>query len=291
MAAEPPTTRLFELIDAITAATTQMRTGGMPPRDLARLWRVVTVADAVSSLRANGRSLPADAIKLATLDAEAILTELGVAGPDGPSAEIDLEFAARLADRLMESVGYIAVAEPERADCATGRGSSRSRPNADARALTRLAERYEARVASEHGVAARTSIAALVLLVMGAAVAVVGIETARGATGMFHWAVFAGYALVGMTLVLASLVAIRVASRHTAASREAWSIQCQLEGLDEYLAPIPAPAQALIRATLVQRIFPPPREGDEPWREPRWPDAATLMAAIDARDAKQERTT
>lgn len=111
-----------------------------------------------------------------------------------------------------------------------------------------------------------------------------GIERARGTHHSFDMAEFAGYLVVGLVLLAASAVAARAASRHTAASREDWLIHCELEGVDVYLAPMPPSARALMRGTLVPRIFPSPRESDEPWREPRWPDAETLMTAIGADD-------
>lgn len=288
MSSEPPTTRLFALIDSIRASAAAMPTRDLPPSELVLLWRVSSVANEVSSLRDfDGRALPKDAVKLAALDAEVILRELEARTARGRSPEIDLELAAQLADRIMESVGYLAtIPERERTEVNAERGPDAQGVKTDARTLGSLAGRYEKMAIGERKFAARASIVALLLVIVGAAVVIAGVQSARRAAGVFEWPVFAGYAVVGLVLLLGSLTAIRIASRHTGAAREAWSIQCQLEGLDDYLAPIPAAARALIRATLVQRIFPAPRETDEPWREPRWPDAATLMAAIDARDER-----
>jgi hypothetical protein len=284
------TTRLFDLATRISAAADEIQPVVQSPFDVAGLWRIALVADAVGRLQAvDVRMLPEEGVAMAAHDSETILRALQQAVRTRSVDDVDIGLAARLSDRIMQSVGYMAVLSPGDGPIGAVSNPSTAVDVAGDKVLWQLAESYESDANRERTTMRRLYGSSLALLAASAALAVLGIEVARDG-GSLRLDVFGAYGIVSVWLVASAAVAMRAAARHRAAATEAGRLHRQLQGLDAYLAPMPRMLRNLLRGTIFQRLFPPVLESDEPWREPKWPDTASLLEAIQARDETVEHT-
>lgn len=279
--------RLFDLLGRIGAAADEIRPSLHRPNDVVDLWRVTSVANAVSHMDATDvRVLAPDQIALTAVDASALLDVLQPARPRGSTAVVNVALAARLADRIMQGIGYIVLTSPEAALPAAGGSGELPAPVAEThrKTLSQLAKIYGRDADLERRAMSRLYGASFVFLLGATAVAVVGIEAARHTDGPFRFDVFAAYGVVAVLVLVWAALAMREAVRHRLAASDASALTRQLHGLDAYLAPMPRMLRHLLRGTFFQRVFPSPVKDTEPWREPKWPDTASLLHAIQASD-------
>lgn len=154
-------------------------------------------------------------------------------------------------------------------------------------ALASRDERRLEQLASSYGVEAGVErLRERVAMVVAAASLTVGLVLAWRAVG---WSStngklvagpYLGYMAVCSTLVVASAVAFFIARRHARARREALRLQRQISGLSAYLSPLPPEEQALLRGTMLQRLFPRLLDDTDPLREQELPGTDSLLAAI-----------
>lgn len=117
---------------------------------------------------------------------------------------------------------------------------------------------------------------------VGAVIACLGLDRADGARA-FRLSQFAAYGLVGLGFAVAGIAGVWLAGRHRRGAREARRLQRQLIGFDAWVAPIPDPLQAILRAIVAEQLFPRLIEDDEPWRRSKWPSAEDCVKLLESR--------
>lgn len=147
-----------------------------------------------------------------------------------------------------------------------------SRADAQAAALAEIAKEYRNSADVEARAALRFTVAASA--VASSAVALAALAVARGFESLNYYLGIC----VGLALAAALLWAQGTKSR--TAAREWRRLATGVRGIEPYLAPMSAPMQDLMRGVMVQRLFPRLIEDDDPIREPRWPDATSMLTAI-----------
>ena len=94
------------------------------------------------------------------------------------------------------------------------------------------------------------------------------------------WQSVLGPLVVTVVLGLLALLELRMARAARRSAREFVRLQRGLASLDAYLAPLPLPAQYLLRATLTQSFFQPLPEENDPLRYTQWPDTDALAQSV-----------
>jgi len=241
---------------------------------LAALSRISGAIDAVDALRDRDlRELPWDQLELACIDADRLAAALDVS-TQNPASDRELELAARLSDRILAGIGYLALLSPT---------SERGAPSSEAVApdhpdLGRLARDYGADAERENRLVGRFYAASLLVGTVSVALAVAGLVTAADSK-TFQFGEFGAFALVALAILAYACALLLQAGRHRMAALEARRLQRQLDGLDPYLSPLPKALRDLLRSTLVSSLF-SRLPSEEPWREPQWPETASLIEAI-----------
>jgi hypothetical protein len=83
----------------------------------------------------------------------------------------------------------------------------------------------------------------------------------------------------GAVLVAVSAIVATAIRRTVRRGRELDRLIGQIGYFDAYVSPLSPAVASLVRATMAQRLFPRLLEDDDPIREPRWPDPATILNA------------
>lgn len=267
---------LLDAIGRLADAANRHDAAGADAETLVRLHRLRSDAAVLRRLElVHLDPLPAHELARAMSDAERVLATL--------AGSADLELAAVLSDRLMRSVGYVALAGADRPD-----GAPPHHPRPNETDLGGLAGEYRGDARRELRIMVVLYAAALVLLVATLAIALAGIRAAQGGDD-FRFTEFAAFGLVALVSLSGAALAARRAMRHGVVAQESTRLQRQFAGLDAYLSPMPPILRDLMRGTLAQQLFPRLLDDSEPWRETRWPDANALLAAI--REAEDEEVT
>jgi hypothetical protein len=280
------TARFFDAMRQIAVAANARLVAAKQPEEIAQLWRIASLAAAVGSAQSGEASRStSDDLALATIDAAHLLAMLDPPTDNYNSGQTtNLALARQLADRILDTFAYALIDPPPAPSdfrhTTANPGSGRP-PTSECADLNLLARRYEHDATEQQATMKRLYAAAIVFVVAAAALAVIGVERARG-EGPFVLATMSGYGVVAVGLLGTAAAAWHAAARHRSLAAEAWRIHRQLEGLTPYLAPLPPALRNLLRGVLAQRLFPPLLEREEPWREPRWPDTDTLLEAIHA---------
>jgi hypothetical protein len=154
--------------------------------------------------------------------------------------------------------------------------------------LEAIAAKYGKDARREHRMVVGLYAWANAMAIGAAALGIAGIIDARGRT--FDFARFSAYGLVALFVLAFAVATLRQAGRHRAAEHEARRLQRQLRALDPYLSSLPSGLHALYRATLVSSLF-SRLSTDEPWRDPVWPDPASVAAMVDEAPLPPSPTT
>ena len=108
-----------------------------------------------------------------------------------------------------------------------------------------------------------------------------------GQSNAFQFDKFAAYALVGCLAGVLGLGALWRGVCHQRSADEANRVELQLLGFEAYISPMPDAAKDLMRGTMAQQLFPRLAADSEPWREPDWPSAESLLKVLqDDREAR-----
>jgi hypothetical protein len=280
---------LFETMDRVQRRIEPLRRAAMSPDDAVHHERICAAVEAVIALRRRDvRLLPRNQVALALVDAEALARIVDAIGKR-KSCSGALEVPAVLSDRIMRSIGYLAlvsggdtplvsagdhVTSPD-ASARRAFGDERGQRSANSQqALEKLAGYYGRDAQRENRVMRMIYVASLLVLLGGVALAIVGIgEAAHG--NEFDVTRFAAHGVVSLTVVAVSWLTLREAGRHHLAEQEARRLERQLRALHPYLSELPSELRALLRGTLVPSFF-SRLPNEEPWREPQWPPATLL---------------
>lgn len=277
----PAISRLFDAIRRINDALA-LAGDGASALATVNLHRVSSVVAALDQLSVNAVArLPADQLERAISTADRLAATLeGLLS--SASRETDLGLAAYLSDQLMEMVGYVALAPQllsgSRDEASRGAGSE-SPQSVPSEGLITLAAGYAEDAKLERTTTLLLYGAALMLVAAALSLGLLGIARARDGDP-FDFAEFSAHGLVALVVLGCAAVVSSRAGRHSLAAQEACRLARQLAGFEAYVAPMPPALRHLVRGTMVQRLFPRLLEDDEPWREPKWPDTASLMTAI-----------
>jgi hypothetical protein len=278
-----PSITLISAMHRVSAAAELARGSAMSRDAVVQLHRLSADASVVQRLRdAEVSRLPEQELTLTVNDAERV-AQIVERLPKSDSRDNDLELAALLSDRIMHSVGHLAIAPDnfpaQREDRSTEASASRIAEHDSSRVLKELACEYGRDARRERALMKWLYGVSVVLLLAGVAIALGGIDAAQNGE-KFRFPEFAAYGLVALVLLTFAALGVRHATRHSLAAQEAARLQRQFDGLDAYLSPMPPALRELVRATMVQRLFPRLLDDDEPWREPKWPDTDSLIEAI-----------
>jgi hypothetical protein len=201
-------------------------------------------------------------LSLATLDAEQLQQMLAPLTTGGRLSDEDWTVAGFLADRLCESLIRLRSApsfqqtdtQPVRRNQIVGLDS------------------YSADAVRDDRWIRFMYISSFALILGGITVALLAVSRS-----FRHLDDYLGIAVA--MLIVAAALAFN-AGRARMAAREARRVHRDLVRFDQYVASLSRPVQELLRGVMVQRLFPRLLEDDDPIREPRWPDANTLLTAI-----------
>jgi hypothetical protein len=119
-----------------------------------------------------------------------------------------------------------------------------------------------------------------------AASLIVGLATATGGAwatlndgdSKLHAATVATISAGAILVIVAAIAALAV-RRSMLRVRELDRLIAQIGYFDAYVSHMNPAVASLMRATMAQRLFPRLLEDDDPIREPRWPDPATILNA------------
>lgn len=244
---------------------------GLPEGPAGRLGRLATAASAQDLLLSVADDTATSLALLDVHELNALLTRLAAE----PTA---VPVAVALIERVEGHIGralLAASAEPQKttedaADQAAGAGRDY--------ALDELARAYRDDAARERAGAGWCSAVAVLSFLSAVAAAIWAVAVADGPAR-------AGRGLPGPLLVcggavLAALLLLRTAAARQRAAREYTRLERGVQGLGPYLAPLPAPARHLLRATMAQTLFPRLLDDDDPLRQPVWPEANALLHTI-----------
>jgi hypothetical protein len=106
------------------------------------------------------------------------------------------------------------------------------------------------------------------------------VNTAKGVGTDQLWALAGGPLLLCAATGVAAILLLRQAGARRSSAREWTRLERGLQGIGDYLSPLPPNAQHLIRATMTQNLFPRLLEDNDPLRQPNWPDTDSLLSAI-----------
>jgi hypothetical protein len=203
-----------------------------------------------------------------------------------PDNLVETNAAFGILDRLTDAVGGIVTLTPLSGPRGAHKEETAAGPSEP---LRTLAKDYGNDSDRERKSMAALYVAATALTITAAALALFrfagGPTVGTGTTPRY----FADAAAFLALLVLAGFFAMQ-AKRHRIASQEARRLELQVSSLDAYLAPLPSPARDLLRAAMLQRLFPRLLDDDDPVREPQWPDPELLSRAMYASQALQATT-
>jgi hypothetical protein len=274
-----PADALAMAIHRVTNAVRHAPISDVTPDALVQLSRVSTDANTMERLRQEdlARVAPRDVL-LAAMDAEQLAQLLEGAKLD-PLTNEDLERTTLLSDRLMRTIGYLALPRPSSSEKSLLPGDVAARHDDSKDALDDLVHQYRADASRERGIMRWLYAAAMVSLAIGVVIALRGVSAAESQSA-FRFSEFVAYGLIALVAVAFSAASFHRAAKHGVAAQEATRLERQFHGLDAYLSPMPPALRDLVRGTLVQRLFPGVLEGEEPWREPSWPDTDALLEAI-----------
>jgi hypothetical protein len=234
--------------------------------------RIRWIADLALTIPPEGVGLTDRKLALVVSDAEQLRQRLA-AESTANNAAADVEVVAGLADRLADVVGAAAAAaRTKRID------GDIQRPTTLRSSLADFGRDYGNDASREQRLMVASDLAAVGSVGLALLVAWVAAHHSPG-TGD-PAAVYTAYASAFVLLsALAGFFAAQ-ARRHRIAAQEFRRIARQIESVDAYLAPLPVPTRNLLRATMLQRLFPRLLDDDDPMREPRWPNADHLLHTI-----------
>jgi len=124
----------------------------------------------------------------------------------------------------------------------------------------------------------------LVLLTGASCLAYYGIGKATIANGTLKAAKFLAFASISFVGLAFAAAAVYQAHRHHLAAMEVRRVLRQLPAFELYIASLPSRTQHLLRAAMLQRLFPRILEDTDPLREPLWPTTKELLSSVDLKD-------
>lgn len=219
--------------------------------------------------------IDADLLGLAAIDAQQL----------SHAVEAELRstaLVARLVERYNQSVAALLVSLPADAPLEGSAGSHRGPRIAEAQAqLARVIAEYEQDARRERRAARIATIVTLVLVALCAGTAAWAVHLAdTGEAPSVSWKSLLAPLCLGALLAILAVMQMLSAKDSLRTAREYVRLGRGLGGLEGYLAPLPAAAQHLIRATMTQSLFPRLLQDDDPLRQLQWPESALIAQSV-----------
>ena len=233
---------------------------------------VIAAAEALQDRKQALMRLPPEVLALAANDARELARALTADSPDRNRRALLPELARRYCDGSRQAADA-ADALPD--------DNVRDQPDAaDPSGLSALSDAYGQDARLERAAARVRRAMATAALLAAAIAAVWSVLVADSERTGGPWARVAGPLLLCVAASAAGLLLLKAANGHDRGAREYVRLQRGLAGLGAYLAPLPAPARHLLRATMAQTLFPRLLDDDDPLRQPEWPDSRDLLYAV-----------
>lgn len=190
----------------------------------------------------------------------------------------------RVADKLNEILSTL----PQRYTDTLSAGLGGAVTGTASVALNDVANSYGTDADRERRAALGFTILAVLLLIAASAAAYWIVSEATTAEANRVWAAALGPIIICGATALAAILTFRQSANHRRTSREYIRLQRGFLAIPEYLAPLPAEVQHLIRATMTQSLFPRLLEDDDPVRQAVWPESDTMLEAIFGREVEDD---